>query len=62
MKLRFFIIAFLMPASLGGCIFLLGAGAGAGGYSFIKGEFRVSYPVGVRKAYNGCRKALRTWE
>lgn len=59
MKSRFFLIAFLLPISLGGCIFLLGAGAGAGGYSFIKGELRVSYSVGVRKAYSGCLKALK---
>ncbi len=59
MKLRLFLIIFLAPIFLGGCIFLLGAGVGAGGYSFIKGELRVSYSVGVRKAYRGTLKALK---
>lgn len=43
---------------LNGCFFLLGAGVGAGGYSFLKGELRQSYPVGVGAAYDASLKAL----
>lgn len=45
--------------ALSGCVFLLGAGAGASGYSYIRGELCKNYPAGMNAAWSASLKALK---
>ncbi len=47
-----------LVVSVGGCWFLVGAGAATGGVLYVKGAAQKSYPVNVEKAYNAVLAVL----
>ncbi|HAM37048.1 MAG TPA: hypothetical protein DEB40_05565 [Elusimicrobia bacterium] len=49
----------VLPAFLcSGCFLIIGAGAGAGGYSYVKGELSRTYPEGLDAAWSASQKAV----
>ena len=61
-RLTVLLVLSLAGGGLSGCVFLLGAGAGVGSYSFVKGNLTKTYPVKINKAYHASIRALKSLE